>query len=102
MYAGSSRRMTAKAPGRKPGAQRSLLFFLFLAVPLPEQQGNAPQARYAHQGIDDAAQGRQLAAADKCYAVEGEKPTLPQFSAPMMTKISAMRSMIFKGSPSVS
>ena len=32
---------------------------------------------------------------------KAKKPTLPQFSAPMMTKISAMRSMIFKGSPSV-
>ena len=64
--------MTAKAPGRGPGAARELLF-LFLAVPLPEQQGNAPQARYAHQGIDDAAESRQLAAAEKRYAVEGEK-----------------------------
>ena len=64
--------MTAKAPGRGPGAARDLLF-LFLAVPLPEQQGNAPQARYAHQGIDDAAESRQLAAAEKRYAVEGEK-----------------------------
>ena len=32
---------------------------------------------------------------------KAKKPTLPQFSAPTITRISAMRSMIFKETPSL-
>ena len=72
MYAGSSRDIPAKGPPAL--RQRSFADFrLFLAVPLPEQQRDAPQARQAHQGIDDPAHGRQLAAEQPRHAVEGEK-----------------------------
>ena len=41
---------------------------------IAEQQRDAPQTRDAHQGIDNAADGSQLAAADKGHAVKGEQP----------------------------
>lgn len=40
---------------------------------IAEQQRDAPQTGDAHQGIDNAADGSQLAAADKGHAVKGEQ-----------------------------
>lgn len=44
-----------------------------LAFIVPEEHGDAPKARHAHQRVDDAADGAHLAAEEKRHAVEAEK-----------------------------
>ena len=44
-----------------------------LASVVPEDHGDAPQARHAYQRVDDAADGAHLAAEEKRHAVEAEK-----------------------------
>lgn len=46
--------------------------FAFASV-VPEDHGDAPQARHAYQRVDDAADGAHLAAEQKRHAVEAEK-----------------------------
>ena len=86
--------LSKKPPGGRLFLAGEPLFALVSVV--PEDHGDAPQARHAYQRVDDAADGAHLAAEEKRHAVEAEKPTLPQFSAPMTISTSAILSMIFK------
>ena len=49
------------------------LFLIGGGHALAEEQGNAPQARDAHDGVDHAADDRALAAADLGHQVKLEK-----------------------------
>ena len=44
---------------------------------IAEQQGNAPESGDADEGIDDAADDGELAAADRCDDVEAEDADAP-------------------------
>ena len=64
-----------------------------------EQQADAPQASQTHQGENDAGKDGQLTAAEERHQVEAEWPVLPQFRAPMMTRINAILSRIMVRPP---
>ena len=68
-----------------------------LAVGIAKNHSDAPQTGNTHQCVDNAADGTHLAAKEKGNGVKAEqKPTLPQFSAPITMRISAILSIIFK------
>ena len=61
---------------------------------VPAEQRDAPQACQPHKGIDDPGENGHLAAKEKGNGVKADSPTPPQFSAPTITRISAILSTI--------
>lgn len=60
-----------------------------------EQDGDAPDSCQAHDRIDDARYDGAQPPKMLAMRSNWNRPTIPQFSAPMMTRISASVSMVF-------
>ena len=61
-----------------------------------EQQRDAPQARQAHQGVDDAGENGHLAAAEESHRIKAEQADPPQFRAPMIASANAILSITMR------